>query len=1143
MEGNSLSLVDFLRTEAPPNDSLRPSPVIVGNSVSARTNHDSRRILSMIEFLDSEPCPANTQSSPTTNKLASPPSNTRFFSSPTSHNARNQEQKDSKREQHAEVPIMDIRFQLASDEINMYGPTVTSSNYSLSGKVLVRLRNHLRQSTKPAQGPVQASSDQDKLMKSSQDRDDGHDFLPKIQTSNLFDAEDLLAFEGDPDRSADTPLVKVRQIQLQSLSVTFTGYAQYGDPNGRFAALKLTQLTEELLPHGMTLQTPATGHSEQYEMDFSLAIPGWLPASMLTRFASTFYSLEAKAKYSAIDDQHKHSIPSTLIPPRRGSIVPVADADPRTLDSHMTAQESLPEENMYEDDGGNEFGKLSTPRSSSSTSVQTWLSKRAKRLSIKPVKSNSLPRSNPQAPPVDESMVQLPTPSKLYASKGCIKAFSDPTVVIIRRCREVIPVPVARMAIIGVDGNPLDVSQDSLQSESLRTETHHQPSTPPPAQNGVPPSLSAQSMPQKFTYDPSSPSTPQRISSVRQSEPAPTTTTPRIPVRQSAHRLYLETSAGWRLPVNLRLVTPSFLPLGLPRSEMLIVYAAIDINNLSTWREVNGKNNIRLQRIDISCRQEEKYSSVPSRSYARVYPVPPSASIGPFDLPVFPPSPKFSPTGRSLSPSEMRLRRGYDKEQLAKHLHRIRQGRAPDPDGMAVDKVRHVVVGPPPSPVRHDNSSERHVTDKVDQAPKVRASPDQTASQTKQELSTSEVHSNVGNSSVSERGRSVYQTAIRGLSNIATAVTDISADGLETLPAHTNNRSDVGSMARQTTRAKEEGQKRSRPRKGDTHYSTYFVPGSDGNGVDLTKGQCRLKIKIPLSSSEYYHARNAGTPLLLPTHDSPYFRVRHTIQIRLGFALLTPAPDTKSFHTLETQVPFRFSEATPQEVLEQFAPLPIQKIALSPEEMSEQGDSSEPEPSTMAHVLSKLSPVQGRTADVPVLPSYNQLFREDGSRIADGEEFLPQYRAPRLSSQQKAAEVQLNDSSTARAEEEGQVLPSVITPAESFCGRFAHEEGAASGQSSSTVATALDQDQSEQEYPFPSIVIGEYDVPGGGAEEELQTIDDQVDETVVRLSGDMSNPSHGGSSLIVSDAGSGSGFEDAPQKLDARETSIVDYDE
>lgn len=218
------------------------------------------------------------------------------------------------------------------------------------------------------------------------------------------------------------------------------------------------------------------------------------------------------------------------------------------------------------------------------------------------------------------------------------------------------------------------------------------------------------------------------------------------------------------------------------------------------------------------------------------------------------------------------------------------------------------------------------------------------------------------------RGRRAYQSAIRGLSSLATAVMDISFDmetGYDAVEQE------------ESTRRKKGGEKEA------SQSAVYSFAGSDGNGVDLTRGRVRMAINLPLVSSDGAKARAAGTPHLISDFESPFIRARHKLKVKLGFGFgskpLGGEGDGNWGQALVMCVPVRFTEAAPREVREQFAPLPIAQVASSLRDN---------------HVPSLPTTIKIGEHDAPLLPSYNQLFREDGSRLADEGEDLPQYPGP-----------------------------------------------------------------------------------------------------------------------------------------------------
>ncbi|GAC98026.1 hypothetical protein PHSY_005614 [Pseudozyma hubeiensis SY62] len=178
--------------------------------------------------------------------------------------------------------------------------------------------------------------------------------------------------------------------------------------------------------------------------------------------------------------------------------------------------------------------------------------------------------------------------------------------------------------------------------------------------------------------------------------------------------------------------------------------------------------------------------------------------------------------------------------------------------------------------------------------------------------------------------------------------------------------------------------------------ATYAFSGDDAEGVDLTKGRVRMTINLPLVASDVEAARKAGSAQLIPDFESPYVRVRHKLKVKLGFGLksnVATGQDGEEWgQVLVMCVPVRFTEAPPKEVQDQFGPVTIGSATPSPTNNSRatRADGTESEAAAAAG-----APQNGGALPVPfaepLLPAYAQLFREDGSRLADEGEDLPRY--------------------------------------------------------------------------------------------------------------------------------------------------------
>ncbi|KAJ1025171.1 hypothetical protein NDA16_002677 [Ustilago loliicola] len=189
--------------------------------------------------------------------------------------------------------------------------------------------------------------------------------------------------------------------------------------------------------------------------------------------------------------------------------------------------------------------------------------------------------------------------------------------------------------------------------------------------------------------------------------------------------------------------------------------------------------------------------------------------------------------------------------------------------------------------------------------------------------------------------------------------------------------------------------------------ATYAFAGDDGQGVDLTKGRVRMTINLPLVPSDLEAARKAGSAQLMPDFESPYVRVRHKLKVKLGFGMksnVATGQDGEEWaQALVMCVPVRFTEAPPKEVQEQFGPVslvPGGGRSMAPGDTMAAGQSSATGAATTASERQNLASSANESDSSsalpapfaePLLPAYAQLFRDDGSRLADEGEDLPRY--------------------------------------------------------------------------------------------------------------------------------------------------------
>lgn len=308
------------------------------------------------------------------------------------------------------------------DTLTMFGSTQTSANYSLSGSVVVKL---------PRPRP-RAPADVDAVGAGRELTDAG--------------------------------------VSLKSLKVTFTGFSIYADLAGRYSGIKLCEVTQELLVDGAALPLPsdagtasaATEASEslKYEIQFDLNIPGWLPGSAFARFGATFYCISASAiaTHSPSVNSDNRSpgfelndmwtaepesivVNSSLDSALQGTQTSDASGGPRDDSDRMGRRASMPSEPAAENVTGKQKGKSS------------WLSKRAKQLSLKSKATDASTAGGERDSPVPTALPSLTErldgSGRVPQADGSVLIKGEKQLIIIRRCRDVVPVPVARLAIVG----------------------------------------------------------------------------------------------------------------------------------------------------------------------------------------------------------------------------------------------------------------------------------------------------------------------------------------------------------------------------------------------------------------------------------------------------------------------------------------------------------------------------------------------------------------------------------------------------------------------------------------------------------------------------------------------------------------------
>ncbi|UZJ55174.1 hypothetical protein CBS101457_004494 [Exobasidium rhododendri] len=968
--------------------------------------------------------------------------------------------KDRHIDDNLHVPAIELKVMPVTDSVFMFGSTQTSSNYSLSGKVVVHANRH----TKAGRNRMPPSS-----FKASTSKSDTHythgagstydSHLTGRQTTAPVDFAngEIEEKSGDVDR-----------IQMKSLEVVFSGYALYCDHSGRYAALKLANVRQEVLPGGATIPIPTKGRQE-YDIEFNLSIPGWLPASLSTRFGGTFYCLEARAHYECPDSINGGTFLDNTSRKMSRAPSPASSSTQNGIyDSDFSANPSeylSPNRAMSKEDSLKSFFGSSSKSSTSENANpsptlfgahpkgSSWLSK----LQTKVAKSTSPGPASPTVPTVvddttpDAKAMTIPgrTAGSLTSHRDIDTQMvqSKAKVILIGRCREVVPVPLARIAIVGPEGLPEGAMQDlppvprSSSFDSAR-RTRSDTVTPSTIRTYSPPrkppasfSSSLSSPLKAVEHQPSptaaQPRTPKRASSAAQvvetnngapstrssrALPATSSTTPSMPMRHFLHRPMLHppadaqiSEADGGLPFSLTLTLPSHVSVDGPGSDVLKFGVQIEVGKSAAWSKVRELGGLRLRDMELSCIQTERHSSVASRTFCNSYPLPTDAKVESSDLPILEDDSEDDRRASSGQHDHNRLRKGYERGVINDHIELVRAGKAPHANDNNVERIRTSVVGPPPNHVNPKKSAEegrkgkgreREAQESMGVSSIATSSRDGRRNVAHTSLSPSANTSSearernpprdgltvpslgaeggggaAGTDTSSRktgrgRGRRAYQSAIRSLSNLATAVMDISLD-----VDGANYDALDEEMSRHHKKSKQ-------PNSDSSQTAIYSFAGADGNGVDLTKGRVRMAINLPLVSSDYSIAKMANTTRLIADFESPFIRARHKLKVKLGFGFgskpLGGDGDGNWGQALVMCVPVRFTDAAPRQVREQFAPLPITQVT-----------------SSMAG-LSPLPTSNLTTAghERPLLPSYNQLFREDGSRLADEGEDLPQYPGP-----------------------------------------------------------------------------------------------------------------------------------------------------
>ena len=638
-------------------------------------------------------------------------------------------------------------------------------------------------------------------------------------------------------------------LELCTLDVHLLGYSMYVDSSARFSSVRICDVKQELV-HNVTPFPSAAPHA-RFEVDFDLFVPGWLPASFVSRSASTFYSLEAVATIAE------------------------------------------------------------------------------------------------QAPSGARSVAEVR---------------SSPLLVRISRSRDMVPIPVAQLAVFtGEDvpepkaeathhhANPFLRNTNPFRSVSSRNPfLHNVASHIRHASGGAKDHAAAA---QRETH--------RRMTS-------------RVPLRHFSHvpkiplpvPVVIEGKVYEHLPLKLTLSVPAHTSTHSDSDKEqapLVFGLQVELDPL--WAQCKMWSDLRLCELEAMCVQMEKYSSTLSRSYCTAFSLPLQGDVNATQLPVFDAAscaPHAPPAGTSSAAAYP-----YNRALLEGRIRQQRAGTAPTDRRNHAERYRSYTVGPLPQTDAKGKKKQRDAPPPPPPpAPPAPPAPTPTPS---------------GTPSAQQ------STATRKKKSLTAPFSRFSMfssnreqhDGRATPPAVP-----AESLVLPPPSAA--------PHSGhENPKASYVFDGSDGFGMALSTKKVRLSFSLPMVPSNGIAASRSGTTQLLPDYESPHVRVRHKLKVKLRFGYgASQLALNAGTQSLVMCVPVRFTESPPPEALAQAAPIIFPPSAQKC--VPAEGEANVPVPAAYTqatHAAFKPS----AEGDVPYLPAYIQLFREDGSRLVDDSETLPRY--------------------------------------------------------------------------------------------------------------------------------------------------------
>ena len=538
-----------------------------------------------------------------------------------------------------------LSVQPLSDAVVMFGSSQTTAKYSLSGTVVLTIPRPRRTASTGHGRSRSTAASQTAPVTSSSHRHNASlsKVLPAGQVDSPAPSITLTESNGEAEHH--------EEIHVKSLTITFTGYSIYFDPAGRFSGLKLADVTQELLPEGAIIPVtfdPDSLNPLKYETEFDISIPGCLPPSVQTPFGATFYCLSSAARYFDSAEAAKGAAlvttPSGMLSFGQG----VSIAPPLRSSS---ATSSLDHGDITPSDSAQQSGKGSGAEGKPKTKP-TWLSK-IQRSTRPDSASDSSSAERPHKQQQVKKRKTRPTP---VTTDGSIIVESPIAAVIVQRCRDVVPVPVARMAHGEMEGIPTDppptprgrrvpprVSSNSDLSASRSAAS--QSGMPHPRQGNeeeeametlaaeVPPAMptldtdahapnrdalapvGGNDAKRPVLYgrrssltDRAASNLPSNFETTRSGSSSSTTQ----PMRHFLHRpvLHPPAEAGCGdagLPFMLTVSVPTHVHTSGTGTDALTFGIQVDLSNDAGWNKVRALGGLRLRHMELVCSQSERH--------------------------------------------------------------------------------------------------------------------------------------------------------------------------------------------------------------------------------------------------------------------------------------------------------------------------------------------------------------------------------------------------------------------------------------------------------------------------------------------------------------------------------------------------------